>query len=464
MQEITYDLCIHVGGGGNWLADFFQELKTKLESKGLKILLFTLSPEIAAIWEQKSNKDYLLLPPLPENVDEKFCLDLIEGLGYESIGTFYRTEKYVFNLTEEFCVKHSCRYIHAVSQLKDSARAKHYLTYEGDEFDHNAFRLLCNLHEGIIHYFGYSNLDLRTHFHTNEKRYWETPREGIPESIPESELQWIDDYIKKYTGAQTKLWGDPKKWDIKFEWDYIPKAFRKMGIQLINPPLDKRFNFTNTISRYFVRLFRRQLAPIYYTKNLQIEEGELYYYFPLHVPDDSQLTQRGLPFFNQAALVETLSMYIPYPYKLIVKEHPNGRGIYQLNQLKRISRLKNVLLVPPQMNSHGIIPKVKAIFAINSSVGYEAIMYKKPVVALGRSFYWQNGVTLDINSLYELENINSRIKQFKLEDKDVIDFIWRVKKNTYDVNMYHFTSSNYQSKVEPYAEAIYKEIFGKRII
>ncbi|WP_211323766.1 capsular polysaccharide export protein, LipB/KpsS family [Chitinophaga dinghuensis] len=457
MLNKTYDICLHVGAD-LWVADFYIEVKKYLEKKGLTVLLFTVVKDVANVWKTKGITDYILLPELPAEVDESFCVQLMEEMKFESINSFYRTEQIFFNLGDDYWRRQACKYIHAIWSLKDGPKAKRYLTYEGDEFDHNAFRLLCRLHGGHMNYFGYSSFALRTHFHKDEKRFKTTPSEPLHPVISKDDRDWILQYVNKYTTSQTRLWGDPKIFDVKFKWNYFSKAVNKIKREIKDTTGDKKHNFRNSLSRYVKRIYRRQMATVYYDGKLDFEK-EKYFYFPLHVPNDSQLTQRGLPFVNQAALVETLSSYIPYPYKLIVKEHPYGRGQYKLDQLKRISRLPNVILVPPHMNSHGIIPKVDAIIAINSSVGFEAIMYKKKVVALGRSFYRENGVTIDIHSLYELETLLSKLKSFELTDEKILNFLWRVKESTYDIDLFNFNAENFHEKVAPFSEAIYKEVY-----
>ena len=463
MENKVFDVCLHVGTD-LFFGAFYEEVKKNLESRGVSVLLFTLSEEVANYWDEKGVNDYLLLGSLPEEVDENFCLKLIEQYGFDSIATFYRTEAYVFDLPDSWGLKQACRYIHAIYAFNNSPRALSYCTYEGDEFEHNAFRLLCRMHNGKMNYFGFSNLMARTHFHKDERRYWATPVELSVSPIPDKEKEWIEDYIKQYTSNRTILWGDPKSFDIQFKWNYFLKAWKKI-IKQIRGQIETKYyqyNFFNTARSYVMRLLRRQFSLFLYKKmKLDGNDNSKYYYFPLHVPHDSQLTQRGLPFYDQASLVRILSQYISYPYKLIVKEHPQGRGYYKISTLNRIKRLPNVILVPPGYNSHDIISKADAVFAINSSVGYEAIMYKKPVVALGRSFYRDCGVTIDINSLYELEDINSKIKRFSINDEDVINFIWRVKKSTYDLTLYPLNAHNYKEKIEDFSVAIYEEVYKK---
>jgi capsule polysaccharide export protein KpsC/LpsZ len=100
-----------------------------------------------------------------------------------------------------------------------------------------------------------------------------------------------------------------------------------------------------------------------------------------------------------------------------------------------------------------LIPHAKAIVAINSSVGYEAILYKKPVIAMGRSFYRGQDVTIDVGSLYELEDAFERIDSFTLSDENVLKFLWRI-------NYFSFEASNLHEKSKKNALDISNALSG----
>jgi capsule polysaccharide export protein KpsC/LpsZ len=107
-----------------------------------------------------------------------------------------------------------------------------------------------------------------------------------------------------------------------------------------------------------------------------------------------------------------------------------------------MAALPNVKLVHPFTNSHELIPNAKAIVAINSSVGYEAIMYKRPVIAMGRSFYRDQGVTIDVDALYELEDAFQKIESFALTEADVLNFLWKIKYFSYESSGLHEKSES----------------------
>lgn len=432
MPEKIFDLCYHVGSGIE-AAQYFIWLKEKLNNCGISVLAFSLNQEHANIWDKFDMKDYLILPEYSSDTpDIDWAISFVKNLGITNFRSLFETEKIFYDLSEEFCMKKMAGLVYSVSLLEDSAKAKYYLTYCGDEFNHNAFRLLSRMHKGIMIYFDACNMKGRMIITDNEDRYWKIPNRKLPE-ISENEIKCLKDYIAEYINKKTILWGDPETYDVKWDNKYIAKFFKR---------IKKSYNirnelpqFTNRaiIKDFLQRAYNKYRAEKIYSDFNDIKNNEKgYLYFPLHYPKDSQLTLRGKPFLNQAAIVEIVSRYVPYPYTLLVKEHPQARGYFSFSELKKINLISNVKIIHPFTNSHDIIPNSIGIIAINSSVGYEGILYRKPVITLGNSFYRGQGVTIDVNSLYELESAFEKMTTFVLTESDVLNFLWKVKYFSYE--------------------------------
>jgi capsule polysaccharide export protein KpsC/LpsZ len=128
-------------------------------------------------------------------------------------------------------------------------------------------------------------------------------------------------------------------------------------------------------------------------------------FFPLHVPGDSALTVMAPHCEHQEDVIEYIAnRALPAGLMLYVKPHPAGRDTYPLPMLQRIKRLKNVRLIEPTVNSHHLIQGSRGLVVINSTAGFEGLLYQKPVVALGRGWYLGHGVTRDVPNLVELRH------------------------------------------------------------
>jgi hypothetical protein len=416
-------------------------------------MAFSLNHEHGTEWDKRGMQDYVILPEHNDRVDVKWAANYAKSLGLHNFRSLYQTEQIFYDLSEDFCQKKMASYIHALENLKNTSKARFYCTFGGDEFYHNIFRLYSRMQGGRNIYMQPSNMKNRIVIFENEDRYWSIPKTKIPE--PDSkEIKILRKYLSDYISNKTILWASPEERDLKWQWNYIPRFLKR-----IKKSWQSRHDRPASTNAYKGKVFlkrfiNRSIAKRYYNNAYPFINGEIpFIYFPLHYPKDSQLTLRGKPFLNQLSIVETVSRYVPYPYILLVKEHPHARGWYPAWEIKKMNSLPNVKLIHPFTNSHELIPHAKAIVAINSSVGYEAILYKKPVIAMGRSFYRGQDVTIDVGSLYELEDAFERIDSFTLSDENVLKFLWRI-------NYFSFEASNLHEKSKKNALDISNALSG----
>lgn len=146
-------------------------------------------------------------------------------------------------------------------------------------------------------------------------------------------------------------------------------------------------------------------------------------FYPLHYIAESQVTVRSNGFIDQVLLLKLISLNLPDNHHILVKEHPNVLGRMKLSDLLSIRKLKNVSLVNPKITAHEIIKVSDIIMTINSTVGFEALLYQKPVITFGKSFYRGRGLTLDVNSINEIPKKVKEAEIFKPKYEEVLNFL-----------------------------------------
>jgi hypothetical protein len=135
-------------------------------------------------------------------------------------------------------------------------------------------------------------------------------------------------------------------------------------------------------------------------------------YFPLHVAGDFKIKRLLPQYADQAAVVEQVADALTSGYDLVLKEHPLSVGRNSIGSLRRLTRKVNVRLAPASTSSHDLIQAAEAVVVIGSTAGFEALLYEKPVLTLGRPFYAGYGVTLDLDSPAELAHAVPRLLEF----------------------------------------------------
>jgi len=94
------------------------------------------------------------------------------------------------------------------------------------------------------------------------------------------------------------------------------------------------------------------------------------------------------PFFkDQMYVVETLAKSIPVGHFLYVKEHPINVGEAATERYKRLKGIPNVKYIGPNEDTLRLITDSSLVVVITSSVGWEALLLGKKIVALGTAFF-----------------------------------------------------------------------------
>lgn len=87
--------------------------------------------------------------------------------------------------------------------------------------------------------------------------------------------------------------------------------------------------------------------------------------------------------------------------RIIIKRHPNCRAEEMANSLR--SLVDAGMAIETTSSIHDIIPGARAVVTLNSGVGFESLLYEKPVVCLGRSDYGDATFTLRDTRSSEVE-------------------------------------------------------------
>lgn len=134
-----------------------------------------------------------------------------------------------------------------------------------------------------------------------------------------------------------------------------------------------------------------------------IPAGTPFTYYPLHVPADFALTIRAPEYLDQLSLIDYLCRVVPLGHSVVVKEHPALVGALSSSGIGSLmKRHDNLILLYPTINNHRVLQQATSVVTVNSKAGAEALLYGKPVFALGDSFYRNSGLVTPVTSLSEL--------------------------------------------------------------
>ena len=157
-------------------------------------------------------------------------------------------------------------------------------------------------------------------------------------------------------------------------------------------------------------------------------------YFPLPVQPESQ-TNAWAPFqSNLLYIIENIARSIPSKYILAIKEHPAqaSKNWRSIDFYQKIISLPNVSLIHPSVDNQKFLSNCKILLTINSSSGFEALFYKKPVIVFTDVFYDSVSMVKKINDFSKLPAmINELISSFTFSDFELSCLVSAIESKQY---------------------------------
>jgi hypothetical protein len=149
-----------------------------------------------------------------------------------------------------------------------------------------------------------------------------------------------------------------------------------MGVALVR--LQKEFMLKRSLWRATRPLFRYD------------EPGpEPYVYFPLfHLEESGHLINIRYWCRHFEDLAAQIAEALPLGHLLYVKEHPAILGDLPRRALRRMQKNPRIRIIAPEVQSQTLIANAGTVVTLEGTVGWEAILLRRPLVVLsGKSYY-----------------------------------------------------------------------------
>lgn len=273
--------------------------------------------------------------------------------------------------------------------------------------------------------------------------------------ISEDERQWAISYINKFRSSTPKMPHVERQASMQPDLmdDKKNPIIRKLGrvLELIR---DHNYYEYNYYSKEIGEVIKGNLMLAVPDKckysNPKYEkpvEGEKYILYFLHFEPDLSTLVWAVYFKDQLSFVKKLAFSIPFGYRVYVKEHPlmvnRPRGFYET-----LRDIPQVRLLSPDESTRDLLMNCALVCTITGTIGWEALLLKKPVIAFGNVFYnCYEGVTALRDWERLSQTINELLNRTNIdEEKKLIEFVASVKMCTYFGDWYKFTLPEYDEK------------------
>jgi hypothetical protein len=261
---------------------------------------------------------------------------------------------------------------------------------------------------------GSSPIPERCSLHFNDELSWQSLNETIYEALSEKERSDAKELVEVITGKKERIGSTSKS--IRERIKQKLQAVRAHRSDLVEPTISwlRRSLISDVKEKYFTHVYLNEQE----SRNF-IEQNQFVYY-PLQYFRESRVTYRSNAYYNQLWLAEYLARSLPHGYELIIKDHPRRIGELPLSFPRKLSRV--ACAINHNLNSREIIEAADAVVTLNNTVGFESLMYGKPVVALGSGFYADSKYVNQVNNINDLEeNLYEAVNSNGLSEEEVTE-------------------------------------------
>lgn len=183
--------------------------------------------------------------------------------------------------------------------------------------------------------------------------------------------------------------------ELKISWKYFTERFFKKDFLGAGTYLTRH-------ARY--QLFLRKS----FSLSKDFDEKSKFVYFPLHMQPELTTSAIGGIYNDQILAIEKTAKLIPKDWVVLVKENPKQTD-FQRGEwfFKRLTNLKNVVLVNPKTNSSLLTEKSEFVSTVTGTAGWEAIKGGKKTLVFGQAWYLSLPGVIKYKEKLTLEEINS---------------------------------------------------------
>ncbi len=320
------------------------------------------------------------------------------------------------------------RYILALENFFDEYSFKYIIHDQGVEIIRRALDIVGTSREIPNIFIQLSPIYMKSFFFRSTSLRLEGELKPINE-LPKEELESARKYLEEFKSQKGRLY---PYFNYKIPIFNAYKKFlrryftySRMGI-----------HFWEGAEIMLSKLIKKLLCRIIYPSLNQSEklcENEKYIFFPIQFYLESRTTVFSPNWFRQQFAVDIIARSLPEDYKLFIKDHPEWIGYLPLESIRFMRKLDNIKFLNPHLSNHFIIENSDAVITINGSTAYEAVLYGKPTIVLGREFYADRGLTIDVRDISTIDEILSNAINSKPVPNDlIIPFINLILRNSFE--------------------------------
>lgn len=192
--------------------------------------------------------------------------------------------------------------------------------------------------------------------------------------------------------------------------------------------------------------------------------SQKFVYFPLHFQPEASTLVCAPKYEKQLTFIDACAKSLPADTKLYIKEHPNMLGARAIGFYEELKSMPNVVLVDPWENSKELIKHCEAVMTLTGTVGFEAMLLRKPVFLFGNIIYETAPGVVKVDEMFE--NYLPLINEWKQPKRDdVVKYLAAYFRTLHPGNVNFFnTGSVFEGdNIEKLADSLWEVALSKKI-
>jgi len=378
------------------------------------------------------------------DMEKKFSFIFNDAIRHET-NTFYRSDAEVKNKLAKYIIK------------AEDIFSKNSINFVIQEIGGYCANLSIYF---VAKYFSTKHIFLEPSFFSGYVHVLLNSREPPLPKLSTNRNQEVDLYLKNFLRNKTLSFSskDSVHYNSAFKKFFIKKNWYALTNKLINIFLKRRcvehrywFNHIYRYLMYFFNSLVLNFLGIY--KNLENIKNKNIVYFPLHVPDDLQLTTRCPELYNQVEIIKFISSILPHEAILVIKEHPAMQGSLKYKDISSLVKNQSIVILSPNIKNFDIFKESELVVTINSKSGFEALFHNKKVICLSHSFYSNSKITINMN----LKELREKISEVLLkQETEIEDQAYSLANGIYEIALPMNLYDNSKKNIENSANSIIK--------
>ena len=148
-----------------------------------------------------------------------------------------------------------------------------------------------------------------------------------------------------------------------------------------------RYPIGRLIAMYLKRRVNLLRYKLFNPSVRELPPDERFCLYALHTQPESSIDVQGSYFSDQLELIRHIARSLPSTHVLYVKVHPTDLDGKPLEFYRRVKAIPSVVLVDYVVDSRSLLNRASIVFALTGTIGYEAGLMQKSVIAFARNYF-----------------------------------------------------------------------------